>query len=255
MTLFRAAMLAGVTFTLPAHAQMTVQDPGSYIIQRLGIANQVKELASWAHQAGQMVAQEQQLAATYQALAHVTDLGSAVGALGQMGIRNPLPMSPSSVQGLLNGSGGISGMSSNLGSMFSGTLSGNQVYQPHNDTWLGQELNRNGGGIAGAQSLAMELYRATADRMTHLDNLRDQIGGASDPSARESLIAQLSAEQTAIQNQQVQATVLGNYMQAQLASTQQRVQERRQMEIDQLLDEARAHGINVGATQVAGGGG
>lgn len=236
-----------------AFAQLTVADPGSYVIQKLGIANQIKEIAAWGKQFAQMAAQLQQLESTYYAMAHVTDLGSAVSALGMLGVRNPLPINPYAVQGLLNGTGGVGGMSSSIGTMFSGTMAGNEVYRSRDDTWIGQELNRNGGGIAGAQSLAMELYRAAADRMAHLDNLRDQIQGASDPSTRESLIAQIGAEQSAIQNQQVQAGALGNYMQAQLASQQQRVHERRQMEIDQVLDEARAHGINVGSTMVAGG--
>ena len=242
----RASLLASVALAAPARAQLTVTDPGSYIIQNLGIANQVKELASWAKQLAQMEAQYQQLVMTYEALAHVTDLGSAVGALGMLGIRNPLPLNPFAVQSLLNGTGGVGGMSANIGGLYTGTLSGNQVYQVKTDTWIGQELNRNGSGIAGGQSLAMELYRAAADRMEHLDNLRGQIADASDPSVRESLIAQIGAEQTAISNQQVQATVLGNYMQSQFASQQQRVQERRQQEIDQVLADARAHGVNVG---------
>lgn len=252
----RFALLAGIALVSPAHAQWEVTDPGSYIIQNLGIANQVKELAAWAKQFAQLEAQYQQLQMTYYSLAHVTDLGSAVNALGMMGIRNPLPVNPYAVQGLMNGTGGVGGMSASIGSMFTGTYAGNQVYRADPTTWLGEELNRNGSGIAGAQSLAMELYRAAADRMAHLDDLRGQVALASDPSMRESLIAQIGSEQTAIQNQQVQAGALGNYMQAQFASQNQRVQERRQMEIDQILAEARAHGIgsgNAGGTFLSAG--
>ena len=251
---FRIALLAGIVLASPAYAQLTVTDPGSYVIQNLGIANQVKDLAAWAKQFAQMEAEYQQLQATYTALAHVTDLGSAVNALGMIGIRNPLPISPYAVQGLLNGSGGVAGMSANINTMFAGTTAANQVYRSDPTTWLGEELNRNGNGIAGAQSLAMELYRAAADRMANLDSLRDQVATAADPSMRESLIAQIGAEQTAIQNQQVQAGVLGNYMQAQFASQNQRVQERRQMEIDELLAQASAHGIGSGAGTVVAGG-
>ena len=243
---------AALATSRPACAQLSVTDPGSYVIQHLGIANQVKDLAAWAHQAEQMTQDYQQLEATYQALAHVTDLGSAVGALGVLGIRNPLPVNPHAVQSLLNGSGGVGGMSSNIGSLFAGTSLGNQVYSSDTTTWLGRELNHNGSGIAGAQSLALELYRAAADRMSHLDDLRDQINTASDPSTRESLIAQIGAEQSAIQNQQVQASVLGNYMQAQLASQSQRVHEKRQNEIDQVLADAQAHGVSVGGNTTGG---
>ena len=253
MNRFRLVLLVGVAFAAPAQAQIICANCTTELME---IPREVARIAQVAKQIAQLQAQYQQLVMTYEAFTHVTDLGSAVGALGMAGIRNPLPINPYAVQGLMNGTGGVGGMSGNIGSLFSGTLAGNQVYAAKNDTWIGQELNRNGGGIAGAQSLAMELYRAAADRMGHLDGLRDQIATAADPSVRETLIAQLGAEQTAISNQQVQASTLGNYMQAQLASQQQRVQERRQMEIDQVLADARAHGVSIGggATTVAGGG-
>ena len=241
----RKILLAAVAvcFCGTASAQLTVTDPGSYVIQHLGIANQVKELASWARQVQQMQQQYAQLQSTYYAMAHVTNLGSAVGALGVAGIRNPLPINPYAVQGLLNGTGGIGGMSGNIGGLFAGTTAANRVYTPSDDTWFGQELNRNGGGIAGAQALALELYRAAADRMTHLDDLRSQISTASDPATREAITAQISAEGSAIQNQTLQAQVLGNYMQASLANQTQRVQERRQQEITDVLADAKARGF------------
>lgn len=241
----RKILLAAVAvcFCGTASAQLTVTDPGSYVIQHLGIANQVKELASWARQVQQMQQQYAQLQSTYYAMAHVTNLGSAVGALGVAGIRNPLPINPYAVQGLLNGTGGVGGMSGNIGGLFAGTTAANRVYTPSDDTWMGQELNRNGGGIAGAQALALELYRGAADRMTHLDDLRNQISTASDPATREAITAQITAEGSAIQNQTLQAQVLGNYMQASLANQTQRVQERRQQEITDVLADAKARGF------------
>lgn len=231
--------------TTGAGAQIAVTDIGSHILEQIGISKQVEQVAQAVAQLRMLENSYMQLQMTYYALSHVTDLGSAVGALGVVGIRNPLPINPYAVQNLMNGNGGVMGMSSSLGGLFSGTSMANRVYAPAGDTWLGQELGRNGGGIAGVQALSLELYRAAADRMAHLDLLRGQITEASDPATREALIAQIGAEGTAIQNQQVQAQAIGNYALVSQASRQQRTEERRQQEIDDYLTEARANGVRV----------
>jgi type IV secretion system protein VirB5 len=205
-------------------------------------ARQAQTLVQWGKQLGDMERQYQQLQSTYYALAHVTDLGGAVSALGLLGIRNPLPVNPTAVQQLMNGTGGLGGMSSSIGNLLVGVSNENRVFSPTGTGWMAQEINRNGGSIAGAQALALQLYQASADRMSSLDSLRARISSASDPSTREALIAQLTAEGNAIQNQQAQAQILGNYMQATLANQQQRVTERRQQEIADVLAEAKANG-------------
>lgn len=200
-------------------------------------------IAKWGQQAEHMVQQIRRAEAAYDAVTGVRDLGSAVQAMGVLGIRNPLPINPYAVQGLLNGTGGVSGMTSNLGGLFTGTLSQNRVYESQGGSWIEQEINRNGSGLAGAQAVSLQLYASAAERMQHMDALRGRIDTADDPATRDSLIAQLTAENGAIQNQALQAQALNNFMQSQIALQGQRVQERRVQEIDGILAEARARGV------------
>lgn len=203
----------------------------------------------WAQQAGDMarqiqqqIAQLQQLQATYAALTRVTDLGSAYAALSSLGIQNPLPVNPYAVQGLLNGTGGPGGMLGNIGGLFTGSIGANRVYETRGDTWLSQQINRFGGGLAGAQALALQQYQSSAERVQHLNALQARIDAAADPSAREALIARIGIEQTYIQNAQVQAASLGNFMQAQFRVRDQQREERRQQEFDEVLAEATSRG-------------
>lgn len=235
-----------VAASAPARAQMAVISPSADMLANLGLANQAKDIAQGLRQLNELQAQLAQARALYEATNNVRDLGSAVNALGAAGIRNPLPINPYAAQSLLNGTGGMTGISSNLGSLFTGSLSANRVYAPDGSTWQGAELNRTSGGLAGAQAMVMELYRAAADRVAHLDVLRGQIASATDQGTRDALTAQFAAEQAAIGNQTVQVQAINGYVAAQQASNGVRLQERRQMEIDEVLAQARAHGINTG---------
>lgn len=224
----------------PAAAQWAVIDNASI----LGRAIEHGEtIARWGQQAEHMMQQIRRAEAAYNAVTGVRDLGTAVQAMGVLGIRNPLPINPYAVQSLMNGTGGIGGMASNLGNLFTGSLTQNRVYETQGQSWIEREINRNGSGLAGAQALSLQLYQSAAERMVLLDTLRGRIDTAADPATRESLIAQFAAENGAIQNQALQAQVLGNFMQAQIALQPQRVQERRVQEIDGILADARARGI------------
>lgn len=226
--------------TVPAAAQLAVVDKASI----LGRAIEHGEtIARWGQQAEHMMQQIRRAEAAYDAVTGVRDLGSAVQAMGVLGIRNPLPVNPYAVQGLLNGTGGVSGMTSNLSGLFTGTLGQNRVYESQGGSWIEQEINRNGSGLAGAQAVSLQLYASAAERMQHMDALRGRIDTADDPATRDSLIAQFAAENGAIQNQALQAQALGNFMQAQIALQGQRVQERRVQEIDGILADARARGV------------
>ncbi|TCZ54560.1 type IV secretion system protein, partial [Roseicella aquatilis] len=203
-SLAAAAALAALAPAPPARAQLSVICPTC--------RQELTDNLAWAQQAADMVRQlqqmqqqYQQLAMTYQAITRVTDLGSAVSALNLLGIRNPLPINPYAAQSLLNGTGGAGGMLNSLAGLYTGTLGGNTVYAPRDDTWTTRQIVANGGGLAGAQALALQLYQSAAERVAGLGELQGRIDGAPDPSEREALIARLGVEQAHIQNQQVQA--------------------------------------------------
>ncbi|MBY0331607.1 MAG: type IV secretion system protein [Acetobacteraceae bacterium] len=233
------AFLAAVP--LPARAQWTVVCPTC--------RQELTDNLAWAQQAADMVRQLQQmkqqydqLVMTYQAITRVTDLGSAVAALNMLGIRNPLPINPYAAQGLLNGTGGAGGMLNSLSGLYTGTLNGNTVYAPRDDTWTTRQIVANGGGLAGAQALALQLYQSAGERVAGLAELQARIDGAPDPSEREALIARLGVEQAYIQNQQVQAQNIQTYLIAQTQVREQQREERLQQSIDEILEEARGRG-------------
>lgn len=206
------------------------------------VVREARRAAEVLRQLAEARRQYEQLAATYRAISGVRDLGSAVGALGSVGIRNPLPTDPYAVQGLLSGTGGVGGISGNLDRLLRGSIGNSRVYQSPGRSWFEGEINRNGSGLAGAQAAALQLYEAAAQRMQFLDVLRGQISTAPDQATRDALSAQFAAEASGIQNQSLQAQALNNYMQAQIAMQPQRMLERRQNEIADVLMDARARG-------------
>lgn len=235
------ALLALATTAPPARAQWTVICPTC--------RQELTDNLAWAQQAADMVRQLQQmkmqydqLVMSYQAITRVTDLGSAVSALHMMGIQNPLPVNPYAAQRLLNGSGGAGGMLGSLSGLYTGTIGGNTVYRPRDDTWSTRQIIANGGGLAGAQALALQLYQSAAERVAGLGELQGRIDGAPDPSEREALIARLGVEQAYIQNQQVQAQNIQTYLIAQTQVREQQREERLQQSIDEVLEEARGRG-------------
>lgn len=236
------ATAALVCFSVRAHAQFIVDAPVLDVLQTTSLVHQVTELARWAAQAQQMIQQINQLQMTYNALAHATTYGSVVGALQMAGIRNPLPISPYAVQGLMNGTGGTGGMLGNVGTLLGGMKSANTVYTPTALTWVPQEVARNGSGLAGAQALALQQYQSAGQRIDALTELQSQINSADDPSKRESLVARLEAEQAYVQAENTRAAVLGNYMEAEYRVRDQRATEKTQMDAASFISRAQADG-------------
>lgn len=235
------ATVAVLAFTGPAKPQLFGGITGG-ATEATQVASWAKQVADMARQLQQMQAQYQQLVMTYNALTRVTDLGSAVSALNMLGIQNPLPVNPYAAQSLLSGRGGAQGMIGSLGSLYTGTLHGNSVYALPQDTWIGRQSAGNAAALAGAQALSLQLYQSAAERVTGLNELQARINTAADPSEREALIARISAEQAYIQNQQVQASNIGNYMVAQLRVMEQQREERLHQSIDEVLNDARSRG-------------
>lgn len=241
LLLIGLAALLSAGLGRPASAQWTVICPTC--------RQELTDNLAWAQQAADMLRELQQmklqydrLVMTYQAITRVTDLGSAVAALQQLGIQNPLPINPIAAQRLLNGTGGADGLLNSLAGLYTGTRHGNTVYTPRDDTWTTRQIIAQGGGLAGAQALALQLYQAAAERVVGLQELQGRIDGAPDPSEREALIARLGLEQAYIQNQQAQAQTVQTYLIAQTGVREQQREERLQQSIDAVLEEARGRG-------------
>ena len=188
-------LLAGVSimaltiyFSGNARAQVEVDAP---VLNLQGIAqlanwgtqleNWTKELSAWGQQYQQMATQIQQMTSIYNSLSHVTDLGSAVGALGVLGINNPLPVNPWAVQSLLSGNNaGLSGIGASISGLANRSWGANHYYTPTDGSLASQLLVERANGQAGYQGIAGGLYESIAQRMPLLKDLHDRLLTSAD---------------------------------------------------------------------------
>ena len=236
----RRHALAAATVTmiaaspLPARAQYQVFDVTN-------LARNIQQVQQLAQQLQVMQQQYQQLLTTYQAVAHAPS-----DALNQLGrqlnvdpFRNALPAQSTVLGSVMNGTAlGPGG----LGAAAQGYLDRNRVYAPAGPDFQAQEMQRKATSVAGAQAMAAELYQSAASRVTALQGIEGQLAAAPDAKAVADVAARISAEQAYIQAQQVQAQSLVLWQQAQLRNQEQRDQERRRQSIDELIEQAKAHG-------------
>lgn len=207
---------------VPAGAQMAVID-----------ARAIFQLKS---QIDQMRQQYQQLRQTYSAIAHAPD--AAVQGLGQQlntrQFRNALP-GRSAVQDMLSGAGQLNAGGQQM-------LGQNRVYAPTGQDFQAREMNRSATSIAGAQSMASDLYASATARIDVLQAIEGQLATAPDQKTVLDLQARVQAEQAYIQAQQVQAQSLAMWQASQQRSEQQRRAEQRRQSIDSLIEQAKAKG-------------
>jgi hypothetical protein len=235
-----AVLLAYLTVTgcPPATAELPVIDNSNLVQQIKGYLQDLKSYAAQLQQLQEEVQQVQLLISTYQSFVHDPSLGGAMALLGQVGIEDPLPVSPYAIQALLNGQGGISGTLGALSTLSNSSFGTNHVYSPNDESWASQQLNSNGNGIAGAQGAAMQIFQQVATHYPVIQALRDRLLAASTPKDVADAQAQISAEQAWEQNAtaQLQSVALMNAAQEQ--SNQQRQNEKLDQDIDAVLQAA-----------------
>jgi type IV secretion system protein VirB5 len=206
----------------PAAAQMAVID--------------AKALVQLKSQIDQMKAQYQQLQKTYNAISHAPN--AAVQGLGQQmnvdQFRNALP-STGAVGGMMGGGGQLTARGQQM-------LNQNRVYAPGGSDFQAREMARSATSIAGAQSMAADLYASSSARIAALRAIEGQLATAVDQKAVLDLTARVQTEQAYIQAQQVQAQSLALWQASQKRGEQQRRTEQRRQSIDGLIEQARVRG-------------
>ncbi|WP_426960345.1 type IV secretion system protein [Muricoccus radiodurans] len=226
-----SALSLSAAVPTPAAAQWVVYDPKSDLARAL---EAVRAMQQGLQQLQQLRAQYEQAVATYNVIAHATDLGQVVNALGGVS-RSYLPPNSIITEGLSAVQGGIyGGIPSVLGSA-ERFLSRNQAYVPPGtpDTWQ-QEQSRRAGVTANAQALAAESMAEADQRLANLAILRARLEAATDGTevaAVNGLIAieqqNLAIHQARFQN--IQAMVIADNR-----VTEQRVEQRQRQSADEL---------------------
>ena len=229
-----AAALALCVTTAPAQAQRLVHDPWN-------TAQAVQQVAHLSQQIHVMQQQYQQLMQTYQAISHLPQ-----NALNQVGrelnvnqFRNALPSQSSALGAVMNGSGLGTG---NLGAAAQGYLNQNRIYAPTAQDFQSLEMQRNANSVAGSQAMASELYQSAANRVSALQGIESQLASAPDAKAVADIQARVATEQAYIQAQQVQAQSIAMWQASQERNQSQRALEERRRQIDDLIEQAKAHG-------------
>lgn len=215
------------------------------VIDIKSIMQEIKAYSTQLQQLQTAVQQVMWATQTYQSLVAHPNLGSAMGLMGTLGIQDPLPVNPYAVQGLLNGSGGISGSLGALSSLANTSWAQNHVYTPTDGSWASQSMINNANGIAGSQAVAMQVYQQMGQHFAVADSLRQDLLNATTPAERESAMAQLQAEQTWTQNANGQLQAALVLASSEQASRGQQDNERLSMDFDQTLADARANGVNI----------
>jgi type IV secretion system protein VirB5 len=230
MTLLTMSALA----SLPARSATLVYDASNY-------AQAVQQVKQLTQQLSVIQQQYQQLMQTYQAIAHLPQ--SAVNQLGQQlnvsQFRNALPSQSSILGAAMNGTSLGSG---GFGSAAKGYLADNSIYAPTGSDFQAKEMQRNATSVAGTQAMASELYQSAADRVAALQGIESQLANAPDTKAVADIQARVATEQAYIQAQQVQAQSLAMWQSSQERNQGQRAQEERRRQVDNLIEDAKAHG-------------
>jgi type IV secretion system protein VirB5 len=207
------------------------------VIDGASLVQLLKEVQQAAQEIQLLQQQLQQVMTIYNAISHVTDLGTAVSALDMLGIQNPLPVNPYSVQSLLSGRSGITGMSGSIGTLFNSNWTANHVYTPTGSSFEANLIQRGATSIAGIQGVSGQLYQSMAQRLPLMQQLQDRLAATKDPKDVMDLQARLAAEQSYIQAQGVQAQTLAMMQVAAYQDQQQERDEQRQANIDAVLAE------------------
>jgi hypothetical protein len=219
----------------PSQAQMPVIDFSS-------LGQLYKSVQTAAQQLETMQQQLQQVMNVYNAVSHVTDINSAVSALGMVGVQNPLPVNIGSVQSLLSGRGGVTGMSGSIGSLFNNNSQLNSFYSPTGNGYEATLLQRNVTGTSGIQALAGQLYQTMSDRLPLLKDLQNQLASSPDVKTTADITARIAAEQSYIQAQSVQAQTLAMLAVASQREMDLSSQQKRQQDIDSDMADNPWHG-------------
>jgi len=190
-----ATLVLGLT--LPARAELPVIDNSA-------IAQLLNQLKTAEQQYQELVASYNQLKATYQALAQLTNINSIATELKQPWIQNPAP-NTTLLPGILNGLSPPSMLGGNLANLAQQYLGQNRVYQPKGTDFEAGRLNASANSTAEIEAVATQNLQALQARATALTKIQDQLDSASTIQQVASIQARLAAEQNYVQIQTAQA--------------------------------------------------
>jgi len=201
----RFRLLAGAALAL---ALVRPSDAALPVIDNAAIAQLLNQLKTAEQQYQELVASYDQLKATYQALAQLTNINSIATQLEQPWMQNPAP-NTTLLPGILDGISPPSMLGGNLANLAQQYLAQNQVYQPKGTDFQAGQLRDRANSTAEIEAVATQNLQALQARARALAQIQDQLNSASTIQQVASIQARLLAEQNYVQIQTAQAENLG----------------------------------------------
>ncbi len=217
MRRLRAAWVAGAAFAVAvavsptAQAQMAVIDSANLAQTSLTAARAMSQLR-------QLVAQYNQLAATYRMFTSPTDVTVLAPGLGTGFVQNPVPAT-NLLNGLIDGDSAATG----AGVQF---YNQNHVYTPTDGTASSKALIANGNAIANLEGIAATNLQSVERRLAQLPGLEADLSAATSITQVNAIDGRIALEANYVQAQQVQAQNLALLAREQEASGRQQEKER-----------------------------
>lgn len=239
----RKFLLSGVSLVAllayggEAHAQVAVIDGANLANTARTVAQGAQQVVQLQQQITTMIQQLTQMQNIFASVAHapqaaVTSVGAALNSNST--IRFPLP-SPGSMGTLLNGTG-----LGSMGALGQQYLQQNRVAAPTGNDFQAQQMTTNANSIAGVQAAADNLEQSTTTHIQELQTLEGALAGSPDEKATADVSARVQLENTYLSAQQVQATSLQTWQEAQVRNEQEQAAEAKRSNIDDVINEANS---------------
>ena len=202
-----AAMVACLTLSHGAQAQMAVFDASNY-------ANTLKEVVTAGKELAQLQQQLQQLEQTYRMFTNPSNIMGMFPGLNQSFLQNPMPAASAMP-------GQIAGSTNTLSSQGQTFFNLNHVYTATGTDPQATLLNRSAISMANILGIAAADLASIEQRQANLTAMQAELQGATDIKQVTAINGRIAIESNAIQGQQAQAQNLQAMVTAQAQADQQ----------------------------------
>lgn len=212
IALFLAGVVAGPFSSTPALAQWHVIDLPALSQMVQDAKTMSSQLSTLNNISGVASSTLSNLQGFYGSMAQITNASSVIPTLLQSSQTYPL-QDLASAEGILRANN--SGFTGNLATAAMQVLNQTQYFQSSQSDFAASEMNSNARSSAGQIAAAQILYQSSQDRITGLQQMREQLGTARDPKVTMDLQARAQIENNIAQEQANQTAALRMMQEAQ----------------------------------------
>jgi hypothetical protein len=218
------AALALAVLPSTARAEMAVTDALSHAQAEITNSQLYQQVAQAVATVRSLEQQYQQLQATYNVLAHTTDVMTMASRLGS--VANGY--GASEIGGMMTGVSSLAGTAEQVANL--------RFYSSSGTDFSATELTRRADRLGGIQAAAMQGMRQSEQRIAGLQDLMAEIDGQPDVQASAALNNRIQAEHALLSAQQQQLAQVQLMAQTQAQGDQLRAEEAQRQSAEQWRD-------------------